>query len=83
VRRQIGVQARRPHHADYRPVVIDLHSHSGGRRRRHHRPQPRYGLGGRDITIEHIMSVYDDLAAIVKTGKVKNLVGYLNLREPE
>jgi len=42
-----------------------------------------YGLGGRDITIEHIMSVYDDLAAIVKTGKVKNLVGYLNLREPE
>jgi pyruvate ferredoxin oxidoreductase alpha subunit len=42
-----------------------------------------YGLGGRDVMIEHIMSVYDDLAAIVKTGKVKKLVGYLNLREPE
>jgi pyruvate ferredoxin oxidoreductase alpha subunit len=42
-----------------------------------------YGLGGRDITIEHIMSVYDDLASLAKTGKVKQLVGYLNLREPE
>jgi len=42
-----------------------------------------YGLGGRDITVENILSVFDDLAVLAKTGMVKKLVAYLNLREPE
>lgn len=41
-----------------------------------------YGLGGRDITLAHIASVYDDLQAIVKSGKAPaNLVNYLGVRE--
>ncbi|HON42863.1 MAG TPA: pyruvate ferredoxin oxidoreductase, partial [Bacillota bacterium] len=30
-----------------------------------------YGIGGRDVTMDHIKSVYDDLAKIVKTGQVE------------
>jgi pyruvate ferredoxin oxidoreductase alpha subunit len=49
-----------------RPVVIDY----------------VYGLGGRDITLAHISSVYDDLAAIVKNGRASaKLVNYLGVRE--
>jgi pyruvate ferredoxin oxidoreductase alpha subunit len=40
-----------------------------------------YGLGGRNIGIEHIKKVYQDLIQIKKTGKVKNLVSYLGVRE--
>jgi pyruvate ferredoxin oxidoreductase alpha subunit len=41
-----------------------------------------YGLGGRDITLDHISSVYDDLASIVKYGNVPTqLVKYLGVRE--
>jgi pyruvate ferredoxin oxidoreductase alpha subunit len=41
-----------------------------------------YGLGGRDITLEHINSVYDDLLTIVKYGKAPSqLVKYLGVRE--
>ncbi|MDO8682258.1 MAG: pyruvate ferredoxin oxidoreductase [Armatimonadota bacterium] len=40
-----------------------------------------YGLGGRDINMDHILSVYKDLQEIAKTGRVKNLVTYLGVRE--
>lgn len=40
-----------------------------------------YGLGGRDVTLAHIESVYNDLQAIVKEGKPSNLVNYLGVRE--
>ena len=41
-----------------------------------------YGLGGRDITLAHIKSVYDDLLAIAKSGKLpEKLVSYLGVRE--
>lgn len=41
-----------------------------------------YGLGGRDITLAHIKSVYDDLLAIAKIGKTpEKLVSYLGVRE--
>ncbi len=40
-----------------------------------------YGLGGRDINIFQIKSVYEDLERIVKQGKVENLVNYLGVRE--
>ena len=41
-----------------------------------------YGLGGRDITLAHIKSVYDDLLAIAKSGKAPaDLVTYLGVRE--
>lgn len=40
-----------------------------------------YGLVGRDVTIDHIMSVYTDLAETVKTGKAKQGMNYLGLRE--
>lgn len=39
-----------------------------------------YGLGGRDITIEHIKKVFEDLQEIGKTGKPKGLT-YIGVRE--
>ncbi len=40
-----------------------------------------YGLGGRDVTLAHIASVYNDLLAIVSEGAPQNLVNYLGVRE--
>jgi len=40
-----------------------------------------YGLGGRDLRLEDIEQVYNDLADIVKTGRVDKFVRYLGLRE--
>ena len=40
-----------------------------------------YGLGGRDINIEHFLTVFDDLQKIAATGKVESLVNYLGVRE--
>ncbi len=40
-----------------------------------------YGLGGRDMRLEDIEKVYQDLEEITKTGNVGNFVRYLGLRE--
>jgi pyruvate ferredoxin oxidoreductase alpha subunit len=40
-----------------------------------------YGLGGRDITLEHISSVYHDLLAIANGETAPKLVNYLGVRE--
>jgi len=40
-----------------------------------------YGLGGRDIKIEHFKEVAQNLVRIATTGKIESYVGYLNLRE--
>jgi len=40
-----------------------------------------YGLGGRDIKVEHFKEVAAKLEKIRTTGKVDELCGYLNLRE--
>lgn len=40
-----------------------------------------YGLGGRDVKTSDIESVYNDLAEIVKAGKVDNVYRYLGLSE--
>jgi pyruvate ferredoxin oxidoreductase alpha subunit len=40
-----------------------------------------YGLGGKPIDLEDINIVFKNLLDIVKTGKVKRQVGFLNLRE--
>jgi pyruvate ferredoxin oxidoreductase alpha subunit len=40
-----------------------------------------YGLGGRDVFPEHFEQVASDLQAIVATGRIESLVGYLGLRE--
>ncbi|MFB3897602.1 MAG: pyruvate ferredoxin oxidoreductase [bacterium] len=40
-----------------------------------------YGLGGRDIGLNELESVYTDLQKIVETGKVKELITYLGVRE--
>jgi len=40
-----------------------------------------YGLGGRDLRLEEIESVYNDLEKIIQTGKVDSLVKYLGIRE--
>lgn len=40
-----------------------------------------YGLGGRDIQVEHFKEVGAKLAQIAETGKVDEIYGYLNLRE--
>jgi pyruvate ferredoxin oxidoreductase alpha subunit len=40
-----------------------------------------YGLGGRDIKIEHFKEVAAKLEKIAATGRVDEMLGYLNLRE--
>mgnify|MGYP006272636997 FL=1 len=40
-----------------------------------------YGLGGRDIKVEEIESVYKDLEEILATGDVEERVQYLGVRE--
>ena len=40
-----------------------------------------YGLGGRDIQVEHFKDVASELSKIVETGKVDQVYGYINLRE--
>jgi pyruvate ferredoxin oxidoreductase alpha subunit len=40
-----------------------------------------YGLGGRDITVEHFTGVARRLEKIAAGGKVDEMLGYLNLRE--
>lgn len=40
-----------------------------------------YGLGGRDIQIEHFKDVAGKLVKIADTGKVEEIYGYINLRE--
>ncbi|GAH00189.1 unnamed protein product, partial [marine sediment metagenome] len=40
-----------------------------------------YGLGGRDISLENIRSIYSDLEEIAKIGKVEKPVSYLGVRK--
>ncbi len=40
-----------------------------------------YGLGGRDVSMEHIREVYKDLAEVASTGKIAQSINYLGLRE--
>ncbi|MGI6603693.1 MAG: pyruvate ferredoxin oxidoreductase [bacterium] len=40
-----------------------------------------FGLGGRDVNLDHIRKVYADLAEIAKTGQAAQLVSYLGVRE--
>ena len=40
-----------------------------------------YGIGGRDMGVEQIQQVYADLTGIASSGKVKNEVTYLGVRE--
>ena len=40
-----------------------------------------YGLGGRDVMIEHFKQVASKLERVAETGKVDEIYGYLNLRE--
>ena len=40
-----------------------------------------YGLGGRDVTLDHIRTVYQDLEEMLRTGEVKREINYLGVRE--
>lgn len=40
-----------------------------------------YGIGGRDVTMDNIKSVFTDLAKVQSTGKVDSTVNYLGVRE--
>jgi len=40
-----------------------------------------YGLGGRDISLENLESVFSDLSEIAGTGRIKTPVTYLGVRE--
>ena len=40
-----------------------------------------YGLGGRDLGLERVEKVFDDLSNIVKTGQIDELVSFLTVRE--
>ena len=40
-----------------------------------------YGLGGRDIKVEELKGVYENLQRIAETQKVRDTVGYLGVRD--
>ena len=40
-----------------------------------------YGLGGRDVTVESLTSVFDDLMEAEKTGEIGETYRYLSVRE--
>jgi pyruvate ferredoxin oxidoreductase alpha subunit len=40
-----------------------------------------FGLGGRDLSLEHVASVFERLTQIVKTGEVGPALSYLGLRD--
>ncbi|MGA1797025.1 MAG: pyruvate ferredoxin oxidoreductase [bacterium] len=40
-----------------------------------------YGLGGRDLGLDRVEKVFDDLTRIIKTGKVEEPVSFLTVRE--
>lgn len=40
-----------------------------------------YGLGGRDITVEMIKGIFNELLDIAKTGKPREIVQYVGVRE--
>ena len=40
-----------------------------------------YGLGGRDIQTEHFKDVAAKIERIAESGKVDEMLGYINLRE--
>ena len=40
-----------------------------------------YGLGGRDLRLEDVEQVFNELDEIVKSGKTDKVVNYLGLRE--
>lgn len=63
------------------PVHIEVRSALYG-----HHPVPVmtnyiYGLGGKPIEPEHIMTAFDDLKEAVVQGRPRRRVGYLNLKE--
>ena len=66
--------------ADGGPVHIEVRSALFGK------PNPPevvsyvYGLGGKPCDNEHVRVAFEDLKEIVATGKVKQRLGYLNLR---
>ncbi|HID31796.1 MAG TPA: pyruvate ferredoxin oxidoreductase [bacterium (Candidatus Stahlbacteria)] len=52
--------------------------------RSHHQPPMKnyvYGLGGRDISLEEIEEIYNEIIEIGKTGKVKEEITYKGVRE--
>jgi pyruvate ferredoxin oxidoreductase alpha subunit len=40
-----------------------------------------YGLGGRDLGLERVEKVFDDLSKVEKTGQIDELVSFLTVRE--
>jgi len=63
------------------PVNIDIHCAMYGMQNVPIILNYIYGLGGKPIEPEHIVSAFDELFYAVKTGKAKREIGYLNLKE--
>jgi len=40
-----------------------------------------YGLGGRDVSAEHIHQAFDELKSIARSGKSSDEIGFLGVRE--
>ncbi len=40
-----------------------------------------YGLAGRDVTVESLASVFEDMQAVDETGDMKAAYRYLSLRD--
>ncbi|HOP55254.1 MAG TPA: pyruvate ferredoxin oxidoreductase [bacterium] len=50
---------------EHRPIIVDY----------------IYGLGGRDVTMDQIYKVFEDLDFINRTGRVESLISYIGIRE--
>ncbi len=63
------------------PLFTEIRSALYEYERRPHTVNYVYGLGGRDIKVEHFKEVAAKLEKIAETGKVEERCGYINLRE--
>jgi pyruvate ferredoxin oxidoreductase alpha subunit len=63
------------------PLFTEIRSALYEYERRPHTVNYVYGLGGRDIMVEHFKEVAAKLEKIAETGKVEERCGYINLRD--
>jgi len=63
------------------PLFTDIRSSLYDYAERPHIVNYVYGLGGRDIKVEHFKEVALKLEKIAETGKVEEIYSYINLRE--
>ncbi|MEE9191664.1 MAG: pyruvate ferredoxin oxidoreductase, partial [Candidatus Aerophobetes bacterium] len=63
------------------PVFLEVRSALFGEKKKPPIVNYIYGLGGRDIKVEELKGIYENLQRIAETQKVGDVVDYLGVRE--